>query len=85
MRFDTRLTRGKDAKAIKELEDRYANSRTLLSEISALLTREIEDGIIGVDGEDTFKEPNALILLAGKAAERRALRRVLALLNPNPQ
>lgn len=85
MRLDTKLTRGKDAKSLKELEERYANSRTLLGELSKVLTAELEDGTIGVDSEEVFKEPNALILLAGKAGERRAIRRVLALLNPTSQ
>jgi hypothetical protein len=82
MRLDTRLTRGKTPAEIKELEDRYRNSLTLLAEISRVLTNEIEDGTIGVDDEEIFKGENALVVLSGRAGERRALRRVLALLNP---
>lgn len=82
MRLDTRLTRGKTKEQVDSIKEQYASAKNLLNQLIKVLTNELEDGIIGTDEEEVYEKANVLLILAGRAGERRAIRKALNLLNP---
>lgn len=82
MRLDTRLTRGKTKEQVDLIKEQYASAKNLLNQLIKVLTNELEDGIIGTDEEEVYEKANVLLILAGRAGERRAIRKALNLLNP---
>lgn len=81
MKFNTRLTSGRDKAELEKLRQAYRDSQGLLEILKRALTDELNDAIIKDESRSNYDCPNLLPLLADQAGYRRGLRYSLSLLS----